>query len=851
VSRDGRTLVASSSGTAPFALTLLRDPEGPDLRARQIPPGPETEPEVLNATFMGLALSPEGATLYASGGDDGTVARFDLETGRRTGTLSLDGTLGGRRYAGSSSGDLALTADGRWLFVVDRANFRLATIDLQAGRVVAAAPVGRYPFALSLASDGRRVWVANIGMFVYQPISPGLAFPPFGFPSPEARAGVTIGGRRIAGLGDPNVPESFSVWGVDVTDPGRPRVVAKIKTGRKVGQLTPWGFPAVGGSGPCAVLAGRERLYVSNGSQDTVQAFDLAGGRPLFTTLLTLPPFDRRLRGAMPFGLALSPDERRLYVAEAGINAVGLLDARTGALLGHLPVGWWPSHVQRSPDGRRLYVACANGLGAGPNGGKGFRAGPEGTFVGRIMKGIVCLIPTPADAALPALTKRVSENNAVLGAWHLALGRDGAPCSPMTGSRRLRQAPSTKHQAPGPLAQIRHVVFIAKENRTFDEVFGDLPRVNGDPSLARFGAWATVGPHRNVAITPNHRTLARRYAISDNFYVDSDVSADGHRWLVGVYPNPWVTVNTIMSYGSRNRFQREGPPGRRAIFGSSGSLAPEDYLEAGSIWENLTRAGLSFRNYGEGFEFAGVEEGPGEKPTGALETVNIPMPKALFDNTSRIYPQFNMNIPDQYRADQFIKEFTRRYLRGGRPMPRFLFMHLPNDHSAAPRPRDGYPYRESFVADNDYALGRIVAFLSRTRYWRRMAIFVTEDDAQSGVDHVDAHRSLLLVIGPWAKRGYVSHRHTSIASIHKTVSLILGLPFLNQYDAAASDLIDCLTATPDLRPYRAVPVDRRIFDPARCKDPRDPDYRAARRRPGPVMDDPRDAEAEHRRTAPH
>jgi hypothetical protein len=206
-----------------------------------------------------------------------------------------------------------------------------------------------------------------------------------------------------------------------------------------------------------------------------------------------------------------------------------------------------------------------------------------------------------------------------------------------------------------------------------------------------------------------------------------------------------------------------------------------------------------------------------------------------------------MNIPDQYRADQFIREFRSRYLTGRQSMPRFVFMHLPNDHGAGARPKDGYPYTESFMADNDYALGRIVQFLSRTRYWRRMAILVTEDDAQSGVDHVDAHRSLLLVISPWARRGHVSHRHTSIASIHKTIHLILGAPFLNQYDAGASDLSDCFTRTPDYRPYTALPVDRRIFDPARCKDPKDPDFQSARRRPTPKMDDPHLMETEHAR----
>jgi hypothetical protein len=222
------------------------------------------------------------------------------------------------------------------------------------------------------------------------------------------------------------------------------------------------------------------------------------------------------------------------------------------------------------------------------------------------------------------------------------------------------------------------------------------------------------------------------------------------------------------------------------------------------------------------------------------------MPKVLFDNTCRTYPQYNTNIPDQYRADQFIKDFHARFTRPRRPMPRFVYMHLPNDHGDSPRPKDGYPFNQSYMADNDYALGRIVEYLSHTPYWRHMAIFVTEDDAQGGVDHVDTHRSLCLVISPWARRGYISHRHASLASMHKTMEQILGMRYLNQYDACATDLSDCFTTRPDYRPYRVVPVDRRIFDPARCKDPADPDFRRARQRPYPVMDDPEFIEREHR-----
>jgi hypothetical protein len=378
-------------------------------------------------------------------------------------------------------------------------------------------------------------------------------------------------------------------------------------------------------------------------------------------------------------------------------------------------------------------------------------------------------------------------------------------------------------------------VFITKENRTFDEVFGDLPGARGEPSLTRFGAGRKVGPYRNVHVMPNHRALARRFAFSDNFYVDADVSADGHRWLVGAYPNHWVETMTAASYGGGAAFvKKTRAPGRLAIFESGSSLAPEDYGEQGSMWHHLAAHGIRFRNYGEGFEFAGIDEGKDLEPTGARLPVNIPMPQVLRESTSQEYPGYNTNIPDQYRADVFLRELEK-WSASPEGMPQFVFVLLPNDHGD--RPRFGYPFLESYMADNDLALGRIVEALSKSRFWPKLAVFITEDDAQSGVDHVDAHRSLLLHVGPWAKRGHVSHRQASIASITKTIYRLLGLPSLHLYAAAAADLGDLFAATPDLEPYVALPVDKRIFDPKLLVDPSDPEYRRVQDDERPELDD--------------
>jgi hypothetical protein len=219
---------------------------------------------------------------------------------------------------------------------------------------------------------------------------------------------------------------------------------------------------------------------------------------------------------------------------------------------------------------------------------------------------------------------------------------------------------------------------------------------------------------------------------------------------------------------------------------------------------------------------------------------NYPLPKALFENSSRTYPTFNMGIPDQFRVDQFIKEFKARWMDKGAGLPPVITLILPNDHGAGERAADGYPFRESYMADNDLALGRIIEFLSHTPYWKNMAIIVTEDDAQNGVDHIDAHRSVLMVISPWAKRQYAGHVHYSFGSIFKTFWNILDVPYLNEYDATATDLADLFTATPDTTPYNALPVEPRVFDPEKALNPLDEDFNWKAVKESPEIDNVKD-----------
>jgi hypothetical protein len=258
------------------------------------------------------------------------------------------------------------------------------------------------------------------------------------------------------------------------------------------------------------------------------------------------------------------------------------------------------------------------------------------------------------------------------------------------------------------------------------------------------------------------------------------------------------------------------------------------------MWDHLVRNNVSYYNFGFGIMFEPALYKPEYKYTGVHQYINYPMPQPLYDRTSRTYPTYNMAIPDQFRIDQFIKEFDDSWINGKDTMPELITIIIPNDHGASDRPDAGYPFRESYMADNDLAVGRIIEYLSQTPYWKNMLIVITEDDAQNGVDHIDAHRSVLMIISPWVKKDYVSHVHYSFGSLFKSFWNILGLPYLNQYDAGANDLADFFTNTPDFSSYNAISVDSNIFNPQKALDPLDEKFNWKALKDSPQIDNVED-----------
>lgn len=818
LSPDGSTAVTANSGNRPFSITIIGGIASGQLSARQAPEGPFNDKNLLEDVFMGLAITPDNRSVWVAGGQANKVYRFDLATGAK-----LDSIVCAQpNHPDGYLGDLALSRDGHTLYICDQSNFRLVIADTRARQVLYYVPVGRYPFGVALSPDEKTAYVANVGVFEYKPLSnvrlndlpnSGADFPVFGYNTSEMRDGYKQGDVEIPGLGDPNAPEAFSVWAVDVAAE-TPKVLHKIKTGFLVGEKIE-GIPAVGGASPNSVVATDRYVFVTNGNNDCISVIEPREGKVVKNIFLKPLPALSRFRGAIPFGLALSPDQKRLYVAASGLNAVVVIDVPRLEVAGYLPAGWFPSKLAVTPNGKKLVVANAKGYGSGPNGGYTFIEGPEGTYVGHLMKGSVTVLDVPADADLPQYTQQVLDNNFLT-----------RPASdPAFAARRNNPIPLYPGERKSP---IKYIVFISKENRTYDEVFGQVKAGKGDPGLARYGYNRTFSNRaktatvQNATVMPNHLALAQRFGMADNFYVDSDHSADGHRWLSNTYPNEWVETNVPAAYGGGRRIKPESrEPGKFGWTGAAGAFFPEDYNEAGSMWEHFERHNISVYNWGFGTEMANNYSDSTMKYYGQKVLINYPVPAPLFTNSSRIYPTYNMAIPDQFRADLFISEFKEKWLSGKEKLPRMLTILLPNDHGAGERPEAGYPFRESYMADNDLALGRIIEFLSSTPYWKEMAIFITEDDSQDGQDHVDAHRSILMVCSPWAKRNHVSHRHYSFGSIFKTFWNILGVPYLNQYDAGAADLSDFFTDKPDFTPYKALPVDARIFDPQKALTPFD------------------------------
>lgn len=532
----------------------------------------------------------------------------------------------------------------------------------------------------------------------------------------------------------------ISLWGgkaVGVWDIPNQRLSASIPTGLHPNEMI--------------FSADQQLIYVACADDNAVAVIDRQTNQVIETFNTALYP--DAPTGSTTNSLALSADGKTLAAANADNNCLALFDVsvkKQSKSLGFVPTGWYPTAVRIV--GEKVYVCNGKGLTskANPNGPSPYKRGFNPEYIGGLFKGTLSVFDLPNAEALRELTRLVYANTPYSKERELrALGEAGNPIPRNVGD-------------PSP---IKYVFYLIKENRTYDQVFGDIKGANGDPSLCIFPD----------SVTPNHHALAREFVLLDNFYVDAEVSADGHNWSTAAYANDYVEKTWPTSYGGRG--------GTYDYEGSRAIAFPRD----GYIWDACARKKVSFRTYGE---FADRDKS------------YLP---SLKGKSSGRFPTYNLSIKDVYRFTQWKIDFDS--LVAINQVPRMNIVRFGNDHTAGVRV--GMPSPAAMVADNDQALGLFVEHLSKSPIWKESAVFVLEDDAQNGPDHVDAHRSPCLVISPYTKRKHVESTMYSTSSVLRTMELILGLEPLSQYDAAAMPMFACFSKKPDFTPYknRAAQID--------------------------------------------
>lgn len=688
-----------------------------------------TDPATGDA-FIGLAY----------GGGHGSASKAAVSRADGRGLRFLAQGLG-RYQPGALSVSAGTGAGGRRYAAVPLVwENKLALLDVTTGETVRQFATGIAPFAAVIDRKGSTAWVSNLGG---RPPGPDE---PFAVPAEKPAERILVDSRGIAATG--------VVTRIDLQHEAPARTIA-------VG-LHPTAL---------ALDEPRGRLYVANGNSDSVTVIDTESAQVVRT--IPIQPFAEKVRGIAPTAVAISSDGATLYTACGGINAVAVIDAGTGRIRGLIPTGWYPNGLALDPAGR--YLAVSSLLGAG----SGWRDAPSKRYV-HSYRGSVAVLPVPGSAQLASYSTAVAENNRLRLAGSAPDGRRQAARG---------ASPAAVPARSGEPSRIQHVVFVIKENRTYDQVLGDISKGNGDSSLVMFGA----------AVTPNQHWLAEDFVLLDNFYATGGNSADGHQWITQANETEYCLW--------------PGYQGRSYPFDGSDPMA---YSSGGFLWNYAQARGRSVKIYGE---YAGSMRVYPKTRTGLLRqweqgadfasewSVRAPN-SSLNGIVAANYPSYSTAIPDVVRARIFLADLKQFEARG--ELPDLILIQLPSNHTNGTRPGASTP--RAMVADNDLALGQIVEALSHSRFWPKMAIFIVEDDAQNGVDHVDGHRTAAFVVSPYARRHYVDSTFYSHQSILKTIELMLGLPSMSIFDLIANDMRPSFTDEPDLAPYTAVRPQQDLFE---------------------------------------
>jgi YVTN family beta-propeller protein len=509
-------------------------------------------------------------------------------------------------------------------------------------------------------------------------------------------------------------------------------------------------------------------LYVACANTNSVWVIDTKTNAAVAQIATSL--FPEAPMGSTPNSVSLSPDGKTLLVANADNNTVAVVDVTAPAqarVSGFIPTGWYPTGAAFSKDGAKIYILSGKGLISAPNprGAQPGDARTEAQYSGSMLQGSLTELATPTAETLVQYTKIAYS------------------VTPYTDATRLApaSAPAVATSIPrkvGDASPIKHVFYIIRENRTYDQILGDLEKGNGDPTLTLFGD----------NVTPNAHALAREFVTLDNFYVDAEVSYDGHAFSTGAYATDIVEKFWPLNYAGRGAaYLSEGGGANRNAYGNV--AAPMN----GYIWDAAVRAGKTVRSYGE-FVTRGFT--PDQDRDSGVGQVRATVP-GLVGRVHPMYPPFDLKIPDNNRVDIWLEEFKKFEADG--QLPALSIIRLGDDHTNGTRA--GSPTPTAMIAENDLALGRIVEAVSKSVYWKDSAIFILEDDAQNGPDHVDAHRSPAFVASPFVRRGIVDSTLYTTSAMLRTIELILGLPPMSQYDAAATPMYNAFGPTPVLTPF--------------------------------------------------
>lgn len=697
---------------------------------------------------------------------------------------------------GEAPAKVLLSSDGQFAAVLHCGfgDHEIRIVSLESGKVISTAIVDQAFHGATFCDDGRRLAISggeDERVYVF-PFNEGYLGKPQEIPVAAAADKFVVSGVTALDATGELIVCGLLANRIDVVsiENGQKRLSVElgqdafpyntcVDTKKNVAYVSLWGrgsvaavdlsdgtviatLPTLSHPTELALLDEGRYLVVACSNENSVVMLDTQTHQAIEVIRTSLYP--SAPNGSTPASLCVSPDEKTLLAANADNNNIAVFDISQrgkSSSLGFIPVGWYPSNVKFDASGERILVSNSKGLtsrsnvhGANPN------LNPPSTvreYIGGLFQGTLSIIDTPSPSEMAAFTKTAYA------------------CSPLNDA----QTPNaidvaadnpipTEVGGPSP---IKHCVYIIKENRTYDQVFGELPQGNGDPSLCIF-------PRR---VTPNHHALAEQFVLLDNFYVESEVSADGHEWTMAAYATDYVEKTWPLSY-RRGRGKLPYPSeGRLDI------AAPT----SGYFWDACQKAGVSYYSFGE---FVSNGRNPGDPATTTVA--------ALQGHFDPLFRSYDLDYTDINRAKRFIEKWNEFEAAG--TLPGFTVLRLPNDHTYGTRL--GKPTPTAMVADNDVALGMVVAAISQSKAWKETAIFVVEDDAQNGADHVDAHRTVALAISPYTRRAGVDSTMYSTSSMLRTMGLILGLPPMTQFDAAATPMYRSFSPTEDFSPFAALPA---------------------------------------------